>query len=262
MDFKNPLRRSLGDALQPFVLLAALLGFLWVLSATNTSAEPGHRVQPVAVGTEQDEMQQRMDEVRSRLSAPVVSWEVLRRRVVDAARAEAGERESKLSEETATLATSMRAHLDREVPGSTERLARAIGVDGLASRIVRGVDGRTGWLPLGREKAAAFLASVAFHESSWRWRDRSLRGRRGEGCAFQIHPSTARLVGAQPEVIASDFGACLDTAIEVMRICSERCGDVPAEGWMGCYATAGTCGGAPEVVEQRFVTARLLLGSR
>jgi len=264
MDFKNPLRLPLADLLQPFMWGAALLGLLWALAGTNTNAEPAHRRSAGARASEQESMGRRMLEIGRRLSLPAEPWEVVRARGIEEAHRQSlavVERGLKLDAESAALASAMRAHLTREAPAASERLARIIGVDGLASRIVRGVDARTGWLPLGRAKAPAFLASVAFHESSWRWRVRDLRGSRGEGCAFQIAPSTAYLVGARPEVIAKDFGACLDAAVEVMRLCAERGGDVPSEDWMGCYATAGRCGGAPDVVEQRFATARLLLGA-
>lgn len=42
------------------------------------------------------------------------------------------------------------------------------------------------WVPMGREHAPAWLAAVAYHEYSWRWKETTLRGGIGERCAFQL----------------------------------------------------------------------------
>jgi len=261
MEFKNSLQRPIGGLLRPFAWLLGLLSLVWLLFGESTNAEPAHAGSIDRRSSEQVEVQRRIVEIGRKFSAPTESWEVVRARAVEAARRAVGEKEARLSAESATLAASMRAHLERQAPAAGERLARITAVDELAERIVRWAEDHSGeWLPLGRDKAPAFLASVAYHESSWRWRDRDLRGARGEGCALQIAPSTARLVGLSPEAIAGNLDACLDAAVRVMRLCSERCGDVPAENWFSCYCTAGQCGAVQEVVRARFDLARDLLG--
>ena len=174
-------------------------------------------------------------------------------------------------------------------------------------------DGR--WLPFG-DRAPFFLASVAFHEFSWRWRDRTTRGGIGERCAFQVtkapinnwrrlqvqqDPSLARLsYGWFADQVAHNPYSCVEAAIEWMDNCAQKCGGrdetaflrvgpdgqpirrwknvriryrddvgrwltkvdwrevvVPTEAarYFGAYATPGICGGAPDVVRERFMTA-------
>jgi hypothetical protein len=112
------------------------------------------------------------------------------------------------------------------------------------------------WVPLSREKAPAFLLSIAFHEGSWRWRH-NVEGSRGERCTFQVMETNARKAGFTIRQVASDPLACLSSAIETMRRSEEECG-AGAERWMGMYAS-GHCGWAREVVDERFDTARFLL---
>lgn len=201
-----------------------------------------------------------MAETAAQLDRPSEPFEVVRARAIQAAQWEADQ----LDHETDRLAGAMRQFLEQEAPLASGRLARLMNVDGLAVRLVHEVDRRNqrdDWLPLSRDKAASFLAAVAFHESSWRWRDPRVRGRAGEGCAFQVAPSTAHMLGYRIERLANDFNACLDAALAVMRLCAERCGETPAERWMGCYASAGRCGAAPDVVGVRFETTRRLLAA-
>lgn len=160
------------------------------------------------------------------------------------------------------LAVSMRRFLEAEAPSAGARLAQIADVDGFAVVLVDVVQARVRagrWVPLSREKAPAFLAAVAFHESSWRWRDASLRGARGEGCAMQVSPSAAAITGHRFERVVREPAACVEAAVDVMALCAAKCGDVPAESWLGCYASAGQCGAAPDVVALRFATARRLL---
>ncbi len=175
-------------------------------------------------------------------------------------------RVSPVEAEARGLALRMRSVLSARIPGSTPRTvedeARRRDVDGLARVLVEWSEARAGrgaWLPLSREKAPAFLAAVAFHESSWRWRSERLRGSRGERCAMQVHPRVLELGHFDPAAVSRDVGRCLDASAWLMERCARICGEEPAEAWVGCYAS-GRCGWAPAVVGERLATARLLLG--
>jgi hypothetical protein len=219
----------------------------------STSARPGH-------GRKADNRRD-VEELQERLRTPHDYVAEADARIVRE-RAQTLVVEERLRSETDRLLRAMTAHLEDEAPHASARLARLVDLSGLARFLVEEAERRTErlqWLPLGRVKAPAFLAAVAFEESSWRWKDASLRGSRGERCAFQVGTTAVQWSGHTEDEVVHDPVACLDAALNVMRLCVERCGENPAEKWMGCYATAGTCGGAPDVVATRFTLARKFL---
>ena len=167
----------------------------------------------------------------------------------------------RLAAESGRLARAMEGY-SREVDGLAPEATARLDLSGLARWLVWSAELGAGeglWLPLGRAKAPAFLASIARHEVSWR-RRRAPRGPAGEGCALQVAPSTAGALGFSPREVATDRVACFRAARAALEHCARKCGEVPAEGWLGCYATrGGLCGGVPDVVAPRFETARDLL---
>lgn len=198
--------------------------------------------------------------LRARLAAPR-DYVAEHMREIQARQA-AEERAAKaLDNEARTLAIAMRAHLARTAPGAEDRLARVLDVDGLARFLVTEVDRRHqagDWLPLSRQKAPTFLAAVSYFESSWRWNDSRIRGSRGERGAWQVGDYGVRKSGHTGREVSASPVAALDAALWVMAECARKCGETPAERWFGAYATAGRCGGAPDVVAPRFVLARRL----
>lgn len=169
--------------------------------------------------------------------------------------------EKALDVEAVGLLRAMRAKLSREVPANVE-LGDRLDIAGLARFIVRDVDrrhSRGDWLPMGRQGAPFFLTSVAFFEGSWRWRNVNLRGSRGERSVWQTNRSAWRWSGHTEQEVATDPVAALDAAINVMRLCAEKCSDMNfGPRAMGCYASAGVCGAAPDVVRPRFALAEKL----
>lgn len=231
--------------------LLVLLATLW--GCATASADPDWE-QP---RDRQGQVQAELEALRARLARPInsgVPSPFVAERTALLARQEA------LETEYRGLASAMRRY-SQEEDRSSQKATGRLNLPGLAYWLVTEVDERVKrgeWVPLGREKAPFILAAIVRHEVSWRWEDPRVRGALGEGCAFQIAPSTARMVGFAPETIAHDRRACFEAAMKVFTICTERCGEHPFERVLGCYATSGTCGGVPEVVEQRFVTARKL----
>lgn len=167
-----------------------------------------------------------------------------------------------IEEEVQSLTKAMNA-LFLRVGGSAE-VARERNIDRFARFLVYEVEDRYQrgeWLPLGREKAPAFLAAIALHESSWRWLDSNFKGDRGERCAFQVSYNAMHNMNVSPHLVATDPSVCLDVALNVFHTCMKRCGDTPAEDWMACYAQSGQCtdAGITWVVRKRFETTRQIL---
>lgn len=235
-----------------FVLCTALC--IGAAGCSSATAEPQH--------TRRAQLEADLAELNARLTTGrdyLAEHDAHQERLAEEWNAETQKSLARVSE-AAELSYSMRRHLESTVPGRSDVLAKRLSVDAFAILLVEEVNIREEagrWLPLGRRKAPAFLASVAFHESGWRWRNPDLRGSRGEGCAFQVAPTTSRLIGYDPDEVARRPLVCVRAALDAMEYCAKTCGDVPAEGWLGCYGT-GTCGGAPEVIEKRFALARTL----
>lgn len=255
LEFKNNPQHRRSFALElvrillAFVAIAAFALLFTRPSLGEPTREPTRTRDPI-VAEMLDRLEQRRDYVAEHdeeMAERSARWERENRRRTD---------------EAGALAKSMRAHLRDSLPGNSDAIAKRLEVDTFAFLIVDEVNRREQegrWLPLGRRKAPYFLASVSFHESGWRWRDPGLKGSRGEGCAFQVAPATSKLIGYNPDRVAREPSLCVRAAVDAMEHCSRMCGDVPAEGWMGCYGT-GRCGEAPDVVEKRFALARRLLG--
>jgi len=234
--------------------MMSMLSILFLVGCGPANADEQH-------GRRRTDFDGELRRLRERLAQPPTNYVEQARREDEARLARWHAREADFRARVSRLQTSMHDYFIEA--GGSDRLARRIDLDGFAVLVVRTVETRVEqgeWVPLDRDKAAAFLAAVAFHESSWRWMDAGLRGSRGERCAFQVSDSAARIVGANPTDIARDPAGCIEAALDVMDVCRRRCGDQPAERWFGCYASAGQCGAAPDVVGERFETARRLLG--
>jgi hypothetical protein len=246
MDFKEEIASPWTGFFKCVVAIPVVLGFFWLAGMTTPSADPKAPDPDREFAAEFAAMQKRIG------TPTAVDWRAEWARQTEAALA----RDRELEAEAQSLESAMLGHF--KVKGGSDREAVRRDLAGLARHLVYGAERRRArWLPLGRGKAPAFLAAIAFEESSWHWRRASLIGLRGERCMFQVGPSAARWAGSSAEQIARSPDACMDAALNTMRICAERCGE-PAERWLGCYAT-GECGGAPGVVETRFVLARGLL---
>ena len=176
------------------------------------------------------------------------------------------QQEQQVRIERETLNAAAVRFLDAQVRGAGEALAKRKRVPQLVDAVIAGVEARVTqgqWVPLSRAKAPAFLLAVSFHESSWdAWDRGGPTGARGERCSFQVHPSTLWALGFTEAQVAADFRVCLTAAIRAMETCAQSCGSNPAEGFMSCYATGGSCSGARDVVDARFRTARQLLAAQ
>lgn len=145
--------------------------------------------------------------------------------------------------------------------GSTEEAERR-NVLGLAQLLVNVVDERyreSNWIPISRAKAPAFLAAVSYHEVSWRWVG-APAGLLDERCAFQLGSAAIRHSGLTKAIVDSDPYFCVQSALNWMMYCESKCGRQTLDEYaFGAYATRGICGGAPDVVDDRYSTARWLL---
>lgn len=123
-----------------------------------------------------------------------------------------------------------------------------LGFAQLLQTVVEARDRAGLWVPLGRENAPPWLAAVAYHEYSWRWKETTLRGGIGERCAFQlaggainrwrVRRNASLPLVLSPETIRAERmtkrGAetrvtrrprdCAEAAIEWMEHSAQKCG--------------------------------------
>lgn len=331
-------RQRLIMSLWFLLLFSAVILHTCVTAGCDADAEPSHAL----VEPQQTEALTEMDQSRQARETARLAEEARDKAIEDVALLQIRRAEK--------LAAAMEAYIvhlycEEPVREATERGSRqpqrACRIDargaaqiahdrdllGFSYVLLDGIENRrsTGqWVPFGEELAPAWLASVAYHEFSWHWRNTTRVGRIGERCAFQVAEGAirhwARSQNALVPLVLSpqalsdaawtmqeakrsvsrDPNVCLDVAISWMDLCARQCGGrdvreflqtdesgeplrqwrnvrvryledgrfmttkivrkhvvVPTEArlWMGAYATPGICGGALDVVRERFETA-------
>ena len=242
------------------------LAILLSISLCLSACEGASRADDTLPRDDQDEMRgfrERINEAERRLGSDGADLRAEWEREHQAAMEKERQLESKVDRLHKAMLAFVSEHEHLGAAGAA-RVDRIRNLEGLANLLVREINDRVSrgeWVPLDEDKAPAFLASVAFYEYSWNWRNSNITGSRGERCMFQVAPSSIPQTGFTEDQVARDPRACLTAAIYWMKTVAERCGDTPAEGWLGAYATGGICGGAPDVVKMRFDMTRWLLRS-
>jgi len=108
--------------------------------------------------------------------------------------------------------------------------------------------------PKGAEKTAAFLVSVAWHESNFRQdaegdHEKLPDGKKGRPrsfCAMQIHESNFAAFGVTREAITlgsseqSAISRCIEVGLRLLHVSFAVCREKPIEGRLDHYATGGS----------------------